>query len=78
MPKPPPTSGVTTRTSEGSTFRTLPASRFLTSQEPWVPAWMVKRPVAASYSAPQARPSMEATTTRLFTTVSRVTWAAWR
>ena len=38
MPKPPPTSGVTTRTFSGATFSTLPASRFFTSQEPWVPA----------------------------------------
>jgi hypothetical protein len=76
MPKPPPTSGVTTRNFSGGRLKTLPASRFFTSQEPWVPQWRVNLPSADSYSAVAARPSMLATTTRLFTTVSRVTWAA--
>ena len=76
MPKPPPTSGVMTRIFSGGTLKTLPASRFFTSQEPWVPQVRVNFSFAASYSAIAARPSMEATMTRLFTTVSRVTCAA--
>jgi len=76
MPKPPPTSGVTTRNFSGGSLNTLAASRFFTSQDPWVPQWRVNLPSAASYSAVAARPSRLATMTRLFTTVSRVTWSA--
>ena len=52
------------------------AIRSFTSQPPWVLAYSVQRPVAASKSAIAARASIDATTMRLFTTVSRVTCVA--
>ena len=44
MPKPPPTSGVTTRNFSGGSLKTLPASSSFTSQEPWVPQCRVNLP----------------------------------
>ena len=76
MPKPPPTSGVTTRKWLFGSLKTTSASRFCTSQDPWVLVVSVQCAFAGSYSATAARASMLATTTRLFTTVRRVTWAA--
>ena len=75
MPKPPPTSGVTMRNFSGSVPNSGPI-RFFTSQPPWVLAYSVQRPVAASKSASAARASIEFTTMRLLTTVSFVTCAA--
>ena len=76
MPKPPPTSGVMMRNLSGSTPN-IGAIRPFTSQPPCVLAYIVQRPVAASNSAIDARASIDDTTIRLFTTVSRVTCAAW-
>ena len=75
MPKPPPTSGVMTRKFAGSVLKTAPI-RVLISQPPCVLAYSVQRPEAGSKSAIEARASIDATMTRLFTTVSRVTCAA--
>ena len=75
MPKPPPTSGVMTRKFAGSVLKTDPI-RVLISQPPCVLAYSVQRPEAASKSPIEARASIDATMTRLFTTVSRVTCAA--
>ncbi len=38
MPKPPPTSWVTTRSPEGGTLKTLSARMRRTTATPWVPA----------------------------------------
>ena len=76
MPKPPPTSGVMMRKLSAGTSNTSLDNRFLSSQPPWVLVRSVQRPVSASNSASAARASMEFTTMRLLTMLTRLTCAA--
>ena len=76
MPKPPPTSLVTTRNRSGSVLKIASASCVFSSQTPWVLVCSVQRLEAASYSAKETRASMLDTMMRLLTISTRVTCAA--
>ena len=75
MPKPPPTSGVSTRTFSAGTLR-MSASGPVNSQPPWVQLCSVTCPLAASNSPIAARGSIGLATRRLLMIRTLVTWAA--
>ena len=54
VPKPPPTSLVTTRSLSGGIFRITSARSVWTTVSPWLPSCSVNRSAAASYSATRA------------------------
>ena len=76
MPKPPPTSGVTTRSVSGAILSTALARMSRTRCEPWLPSVSVYRPDGASYSATTARVSRKLVTRRWLTMLSETVLAA--
>ena len=63
MPKPPPTSGATTRTLSSATSSAL-ATAARTLKGTWVEDHTVRRPLSASGAASTARPSIGTPVTR--------------
>ncbi len=76
MPKPPPTSGVSTRSCGTGILSTPSARRRRTTATPWVLAMRVYRPSAGSQRPMAARGSIAAGARRVSSSRTRATCAA--